>query len=174
MTERILGISLFVCFASVIPVIAADSGPAEDVPELKALAHYIGNWESKIESREAPFVSAEVTAEWILEGRFVQQTATLQVINSSKPLKITTLMTYDPDRQQYRFWRFVSNGNVTESSGSWDAKTSTMTSKGKDGDVAATTTASFAKEGVEEWKITVKDSSGNDVATIEGTNTRKK
>ena len=156
------------------PAYAAEPGPATDVPELKVLSHYVGQWDVKINSKETPFESGEVSAVWILDGRFVQQTINLNVINSSTPLKISTMMTYDPDVRKYRFWRFVSNGNVTEASGTWDAKTKTMTLVGKDTDLTATTTASFAKEGVEEWKIVVKDSSGNDVATVTGTNTRKK
>lgn len=159
--------------ASVAPTFAAEQGPAADVPELKVLSHYVGVWNCEIKSQDAPFVSAEVTAEWVLDGRFVEQTASITVINSSKPLIFKTLMTYDPDQQKYRFWRFVSNGNVTDSTGTWDAEKKTMTSVGKDGDVTATTTANFAKDGVEEWKIVVKDSSGNEVATIKGTNTRK-
>lgn len=166
-----VSVALFSC---VFSVSAAEQVPAADVPELKVLSHYVGKWETKITSQDTPFVSAEVTAEWVLDGRFVEQTASITVINSPEPLKFKTLMTYDPDRKEYRFWRFVSNGNVTDSAGTWDAEKKTMTSVGRDGDVTATTTANFSKADVEEWKIVVRDSSGNDVTTIAGTNTRRK
>ena len=173
MIARLVGICCVAILTCVVPALAAERGPAGDLPELQVLSHYVGKWESKITSQDTPFVSADVTAEWVLDGRFVEQTASITVINSSQPLIFKTLMTYDPDQKKYRYWRFVSNGNVSESTGTWDAEKKTMTSVGKDGDVTATTTANFAKEGVEEWKIVVKDSSGNDVATIAGTNTWK-
>lgn len=158
----------------VTPAIAAENGPAEDVPELKVLNNYAGKWDAAITLKDSQFESGEIIADWILDGRFLRQTIAIKVANSDKPLRMSTMMSYDPDQQRYRFWRFVSNGNVSESSGTWDAKTKTMTSVGTDHDLTATTTASFAKDGVEDWKIVVKDASGNEVATITGTNTRKK
>lgn len=151
----------------------ADDGPHKDVPQLKALASYVGTWDVAISAGNLPYTQGESTAEWILDGRFVQQTGHLKASDGSV-LKIRTLMTWDQQASEYRMWSFLSNGTVSESSGKWDAGSRTMTSVRSEGGFTTTTTAKFPEPGVEEWTIVTKNQTNEVVAEISGRNSRRK
>ncbi|MEJ7591428.1 MAG: hypothetical protein WKF77_07755 [Planctomycetaceae bacterium] len=97
--------------------VCADEGPAKDVAELQALSNYIGTWDVAITSEDSPFMKGQSTAEWILDGRFVQQTGHMTSADGATVLKITTMMTFDPKERAYRMWSFLSDGTTSESSG---------------------------------------------------------
>lgn len=153
---------------------SADDGPSQGVPELQALSNYVGTWDVDFTSANSPFTKGECTAKWILDGRFVQQTAHLVSADGNTSLKITTLMTYDQKERAYRMWSFISNGTTSESSGQWDPKNRTMTSINRDGDTTTTSTAKFPKDGIEEWTIVTTVESNQVVGEISGKNTRRK
>ena len=167
-------IALQFVFAVLLTTIGiADEGPAKDVPELEALANYVGTYDVAITSKDSPFVKGEANTKWILDGRFVQQTGHLTSSDGATVIKVTTLMTYDQEQKAYRSWSFFSNGTMTESSGKWDAKKRTMTSIGHSKDTTTTTTAKFGENGTEEWTIDTKKGQ-EEIARISGTNTRRK
>jgi hypothetical protein len=157
-------------------------GPAKDIPELDVLKHWIGVWDVEMNVKprgELPkgmHAKGTTTAEWVLGGRFVQQTGTLKSDDGSPPMHATTLMTYDPGKKVYRSWMFFSSGAVSESEGKWDEKSRTMTSTSRDADSGGTMTihATFPEDGVENWRIVEKDREGKVVGETSGKNVRRK
>src|SRR5947209_15672922 len=102
MTRTLALCSILACLASTGALSAADDGPSDKVPELKILNHYAGSWDGEITAKGQPFTKGKVTAKWILDGRFLQQTSELQAQDGSPVLKFTSLMTYDPAKKVYR------------------------------------------------------------------------
>jgi hypothetical protein len=172
--SRILAILLFFS-AFLFPkvVVSAQEGPAPHVPELKVLSNYIGTWNVSITSPDAPFAMGQSTAEWILDGTFVQQTGSLTSKDGSNVLKVRTLMTYDNQKKQYRMWQFRSDGTFGEATGKWDATTRTMTSIGHHDPNTTTTTANVTEDGTEKWSIVTTNRNNEVVFEISGTNTRR-
>jgi hypothetical protein len=158
--------------AAALPAEESD-GPAKDVPELKVLSNYVGTWD--VEMNNGQPVKGQATAQWILGGRFVEQTGSLHSADGKLILQIRTLMTWDPKQKAYRSWTFASNGFVGEGRGTWNPETRTMTSISRieEADQASTTTADFSQAGIEKWSIVIKDESGDDVSEVKGTNTRR-
>lgn len=152
----------------------ADDGPAKEVPELQVLSNYIGTWDVAITSQDSPFAKGESTATWILDGRFLQQTGVLKSSNGATSLKVTTVMTYDPNLKTYRMWSFLSNGSTSEASGRWDPKSRTMTSVSSHDGTTTTTTAKFTEAGTEEWMIISTNKNNEVIGRIGGANTRRK
>jgi hypothetical protein len=160
----------------------AAPGPAKDVPELQVLEHWVGTWDDDVTFKpnadlpKGRHAKGSVTAEWILDGRFVQQIATLQPDDAAPAMKVMMLMTYDARKKVYRSWMFFSSGVVRELEGQWDAKSRTMTSTSCDAQTGGTMTitATFAEDGVERWTIVEKDRDAKVLAEIAGTNTRRR
>lgn len=123
-----IAFSLLACLACQWAAAAGDDGPSDKVPELKALDHYAGSWDTEITSKNPPFTKGTVTAKWVLDGRFLQQTA--EGKDGPTVFKYMSLMTYDPNKKVYRSWIFLSDGFAAESEGSWNAKDQVMTSVG--------------------------------------------
>ena len=156
--------------------------PAQEfgsVDNLRTLDHYAGEWDSEMtihkmdpEGSDQQFTGS-VTASWILNGKFLDQTGTYQIGDSG--IVIKTLMTFDENQSQFRYWYFMDNGETTHSTGQWDETTQVMTSvmdSGNSGDVT-TITADFSKPGVESWIIETKNAEGRLIGRLTGTNTRK-
>ena len=172
MTRQLLPLLLTFSICQTAVVFA--DGPAKDVPELQALSNYIGTWDTKITSKGSPFTKGQHTAEWILDGRFLQQNVFLTLTDGATVLKSTTLMTYDQNEKAYRVWTFVSNGITREALGKWDAKTRTMTTAVRRGDITSITIANFADEGVEKWIWITKNQNNEVLSRITGTSIRTK
>ena len=163
---------LFACITCPIAALA-EEGPAKEVPELEALSHYVGQWDVVVTSPNMPNLKGQAAAEWILNGRFVEQTGTLESADGSTVLKLKTLMTYDPKAKSYRMWSFFSNGTVIDATGTWDAEKKTMTSIHREDGTTTTTTADFSKEKTEQWKIVTTNAQNRVVSELSGTNTRR-
>ena len=151
----------------------ADLGPAEGLPELQALSHYLGTWDVVVTTGDSPFKRGTSTARWILGGKFLQQTGSIASADGKQTLETTTLMTYDQEEKRYRMWTFLSDGVPSEWSGNWDEQTRTMTTVRRGGGTVTTTTANFPGGGVEEWTMVVKNGDGGVVAELSGRNTRR-
>jgi hypothetical protein len=95
------------------------------IPQLKALDHYAGVWDIKmaIKSNDPAAQTQQFKgvsrAKWILNGRFLQQTGTLEAKGNSPQLILTTLWTYDTQAKTYRSWTFTSAGSSSESTAVW-------------------------------------------------------
>lgn len=166
---------LFLSVAYQTTTAFADDGPANNVPELQALSSYIGKWDVVIAAEGSPTkVKGERTAEWILDGRFVQQSGFLTNADGKPYMKITTLMTYDQKEKAYRRWEFNSLGSASESVGTWDATKQTMTWVRSKGGTNTTVTANFAEKGREQWTIVTINEKTGSLTTFGGTNTRRK
>lgn len=167
--------------ASVSFARAADraNGPAPDVPELKVLNYWVGKWDDELTVKPIGDVRGGTSkgpsvSEWVHEGRFVRQTWAFDGSATVPKLSGSSMMTYDPQKKVYRTWTFFSNGYVSEATGNWDAKTRTMTSTTRDGDLTTTTIATFAADGkTEQWSIVTKDQAGKTYSDTRGTNTRR-
>lgn len=155
-------------------VVIAEDGPVRDIPELRALSRYVGTWDVSVSSKDSPFTMGESTATWILDGRFLQQTGFISSESGATRLRITTLMTFDQEREAYRMWSFHSDGTTRESSGRWDEEKRTMISVRRGGSTTTTTTAKFKDDGVEEWTMVTTNQSGKVVAKLAGKNVLRK
>ena len=170
--SRLFGLGLVACV--VIRPAMADDGPAEEIPELKVLSQYAGDWDLAYTSKDAPFKRGEYHAKWTLNGRFLQRTGKLEaVFTRPKTLRLQTFLTYDPIAGAYRSSTFLSNGRTLESSGTWDPETRTMTwvSTNRDNKILTTTTETFADDGSYRWtNVSIKE--GRDIGRSTGKATR--
>jgi hypothetical protein len=98
-------------------------------PELDALKLYAGKWDVAVTDNAS--VKGEANGQWILEGRFLQQSWSLDTGTPDAPkLSGTTLMTYDSTKRIYRAWHYFSNGSFAEADGTWDE--ASRLSRGRD------------------------------------------
>ena len=146
--------------------------PTPELPELKALAGYVGRWDCRFEDNlHGASLKGTAEGEWILGGRFLHQTWTID----EPVLSGSSIMTYDPGKKSYRSWHFVSNGSTSEGAGKYDEKTKIMTWTVRDANGLRTTThSSFDKDGNESWTITVADGDGKVVSDMKGRNTKRR
>ncbi|MEM8953674.1 MAG: DUF1579 family protein [Verrucomicrobiota bacterium] len=146
------------------------------IPELEPLNRYAGTWTTTftLEGKTPDTLTGTVTAEWILGGRYLQQTATIPNVGDTE-LSVTTLMTYDPENKVYRHWSFDSSGDHNTGTGTWDAEANTFSWNLTDPLTNATTriTSTLPTGGPEEWIIVNEDASGKATGMISGKNTLK-
>ena len=162
--------------------VQAEDGPSKDVPQLKVLDYYTGQWEStfSIPSPDDPTqvlkFKGKVTVKWILGGRFVQQTGIYKAGENEAPISFTTLYTYDVKKQAYRNWSFNSSGESSESEGKWDETAKAMIWKGVDvqSQMAVEMKSDHSKSDVNPWSIDFKTQDDQTVFTISGNNKRIK
>jgi hypothetical protein len=175
----ILSIALF---SSLVYSAEEPQGPSKDVPELQALNHWVGKWDSTLTTKpnadlpNGAKAKGHATGEWVHNGRFLRQTWAMEESEGIPKLSGSTMMTYDPRKRVYRSWSFFSNGYTSESQGVWDPKTHTMTWTGRDAESGRTTItkAAFSDEGTETWSIVEKDRDGKIISESTGKNTRHK
>jgi hypothetical protein len=148
------------------------------IPELAALDHYSGSWKTafSIETGEKKdTLTGNVSAAWVLGGRFMQQNSTIPHVGN-ETLSLKTLMTYDPLAKTYRLWSFTSMGSHSEGVGTWDEASNTFSWTILDPKTNATTkiTSTITGDGKEEWVIVSEDATGKTTGMTSGTNTRTK
>jgi hypothetical protein len=148
----------------------ADSPP----PELDALKLYAGKWDVAVTDNAT--AKGEASGQWILEGRFLQQSWSLDAgTPDAAKLSGTTMMTYDTKKRVYRAWHYFSSGAFAEADGTWDEASRTFTWTGRDGTRGTTIVTKASFEGdVEKWSIVTTKDSGEPVSSFGGTNTRRK
>ena len=149
------------------------TGPSPEIPELKALNHYAGQWEDEISGR--PGVRRTEVGEWILNGRFLRQSWSTQSSDGSPPAQGLTLMTFDVETKVYRSWGFLATGTVIENSGTWDETTQTFTwgHRLMDTTETVTTKASFPSENSQAWYIVKTDENHKIVREVTGRSIRQ-
>ncbi len=167
MIRRLVLLLIAVTVCQNVDVWAAD-GPAKDVPELQVLSNYVGTWDVAITSKDSPFTKGD-PREMVLDGRFVEQTGELKSADGSNVIKITTLMTYDPNGRCIgcgRSFRMDQRARLRK----MDEKTRTMTSTSRQDGTTTTTTQSSAttvsKSGCSSPQIKTMKSSAVSAAPI--------
>lgn len=152
---------------------ADDLGPVKDVPELAVLQHYAGTWDVELTGNGSG--KGEVTAKWILGGRYLEQSGVIYNVGSPD-IWVTTLFTFDPGKQKYRVWTFASNGSTGQAEMTWDAKAKVMTSVAPPdaNGIRSTNTADFSTVGKERWQFRYTDRDGQQVGEMSGVNTLRK
>lgn len=158
--------------ATVAPAAEPDtSKPAE----LKVLERLVGKWDSESVSRVAEWTPKEgrakgiLTREWVLNGRYVQETS------KQSDTDAIVMFTYDTAMKAYRWWLFNSEGNNFDTSGQWDEKTQTLTCKSELGNgLTNTSTIHFLDADTHKWTAIVKDGKGKIFFDAAGTCTRQK
>jgi hypothetical protein len=142
-------------------------GPAKDNPELALLNQFAGEWTNEVtvktpDNSEGSQSKGAATGQWILDGRFLQQTWSVEATDDFPGLKGTTIRTYDPELKKYRSWTFHSSGYTQADRGEWDEKARTFTWSARDRkrNWTTTTKSSFPKDGHEQWSVVTKDAEG--------------
>ncbi len=141
--------------------------------EESALSYYVGTWDTVAGPPEAPVATGTYTVEWVLGGQFVRGSGFLRTTDGSNDFEILSLMQFDGEAGVYRTWLFFSYGMVTQSTGTWDAETLTMTETTPYGDIIQTTKRCFAADCHEEWTQANTDQSGRIISEMRGRNTRR-
>jgi hypothetical protein len=143
-------------------------------PELDALKLYAGKWDVAVTDNAS--VKGEASGQWILEGRFLQQSWSLETGTPDTPkLSGTTMMTYDSTKRVYKAWHYFSSGSFAEADGTWDEASRTFTWTGRDAAKGTTVVTKASFEGdIEKWSIITTKSSGEQVSSFGGTNTLRK
>jgi len=148
-------------------------GPSPEVPELKELNHYMGQWEDEISGR--PEMRRTEVGEWILDGRFLRQSWFTESNDGNPPARGLTLMTFDTRAKVYRSWAFLATGSVIENEGTWDPTSQTFTWGHRLRETAETiiTTASFPSENSQAWLIVKTDENQKVVREVTGRSIRR-
>ncbi|MEP6673216.1 MAG: hypothetical protein ABJF10_28965 [Chthoniobacter sp.] len=148
-------------------------GPSTDVPELKELHHYAGQWEDEIAGR--PDARRTELGEWILNGRFLRQSWSTESNDGAPPAHGLTIMTFDTERKVYRSWAFLATGSVIENEGVWDAITKTFTWGHRVPESAGTviTKTSFAADATQSWSIVKTDEHDKVIREVAGRSIRQ-
>ena len=139
---------------------------------LKVLEHYLGTWEIVIDTEGSPLTGGEYTAEWVLDGSFVEKTGYLSSGDDADEMETTTWMTVDEDAGVYRMWSFMSGGTASEAEATWDPETRTMTDIRRHDGMTFTTKTTFVGRDIQKWAMETMDGEGNVVHRLQGTNKR--
>jgi hypothetical protein len=168
-----------ICFGG--SVIVTESARSQEVG-LQALKSYEGVWDSEFsigsqgEADTTKRFSGVVTGKWVVGDKFLEQTGVYELAESSPPMIIRTMMSFDEKQKRYQYDYFDSSGGIRRSFGQWDPAAKKMTSKLIDAESENVTTivADFSKPGVEKWVIETSNSAGAILTKIVGTNTLRK
>jgi len=179
MKTAMFGVIFLICFGQAMMV--TESAYGQEIG-LKALKSYEGVWDSEFSivpqdgSTPSKKFTGVVIGKWVLGDQFLDQTGTYQLAESSPPLIIKTMMSFDKKQQRFQYDYFESSGGIHRSYGEWDPEAKKMTSKMTDAESGNVSTfvADFSKPGVEQWVIETKNSEGETLTKIVGTNTRRK
>jgi hypothetical protein len=130
-------------------------------PEQKVLDRFLGHWRCsfvrRVEGNPAEYKGTiDFTNSRVLRGQFVQERTELSDNTSGM-----AMFTYDLQRKCYRSWWFGSTGGTSESTGTWDAASKTLTwSILTEPAITCTVRHHFLGENKFEWELTSKDKTG--------------
>lgn len=153
-----------------VPLLAKADTPAE----MEALKGFVGTW--KIEQTTKTADGREIKATGLTTSRFVLGGRYLEYITHTNPGEQESLglFTYDDAKKKYRSWFFTSSDQHSEWSGSWDAKTKTLTRTAKlqRGNIA-TAISKFVDDDTLEFSIVGRRPDGKTIFEIKSTMTRQ-
>jgi hypothetical protein len=163
-------------------VILSSSALAQDSKaksaELQVLDRYVGTWEETVIAKPALWTPERTTStttttrQWILNGTMIENKgAWLPGKN-----EFLHLMTYDPQRKEYRQWYFDKDNLVPQVyRGKWDEATQTFTFTGTLADgIRSTSQQKFVDKDTFTWTLVAKDRTGKVVLDMDGKCVRKK
>lgn len=140
-------------------LISSACNPQEVPPrpsELNVLDNFAGTWDSEIVGKPAEWTPQGVKSkgankyEWVLGRRFMQNTAL-----------VLGWWTYDTSAKSYRGWFFLSDGNMVEWKGRWDAEAKGLRMEANLGNgVVFTGVNRFPDKNTYEWTLVAKDETG--------------
>ena len=146
--------------------------------ELQILDRYVGSWEETAIAKPALWTPERTTStttttrRWILNGTMIENKgAWLPGKN-----EFLHLMTYDPQRKEYRQWYFNKHALKSPAyQGKWDeaAQTFTFTQTSANG-VQYTNKQKWLDKNTWQWTLVAKDRTGKVVLDFEGKCVRKK
>jgi hypothetical protein len=148
-------------------------GPSTDVPELKALHHYAGDWEDEITGK--PGMRRTESGAWILRGRFLRQSWSTEAGDGSPTASGLTLMTFDVERRVYRNWSFLATGSVIENEGVWNPEERSFIWGRQVIETAENmiTKAIFEEDGTQAWSLVKTGVDGKVLREVTGRSRRK-
>jgi hypothetical protein len=136
-------------------------GQASDVPELKVLDRWSGDWifeatfEKTKSQPEGGHFTGTMATKWSLRNRWLESKAVTDVVEA------LVLQTYDLQKRAYGCWMHISEGGTVEFIGTWDAASNTLTYKpAHAGGPNASATMKFVDADHAEWELMEKDASG--------------
>ena len=175
--------------ALILPILWGTSGdtlPASGLKpapsqsrELSVLEGHIGTWDtSSVLDRpgsNSPGVKATGTMqmEWVLDKQFIR--SAFSATRNVKKTETIVMYGFDPEAKTYRRWTYSSTGAMSQSMGTWDKSTKTITWKGEVGKgVTLVTDTRVVDPNTLEWKTTVTNSAGQTLAVQRGKAIRRK
>ena len=176
MNVTTLGFAILFCLSGIAtPICSTNSQDSER----HALKNYEGVWDCKFtiqpqsEGDDPKSFTGVVEGKWVVGEKFLEQTGSYRLDESSEPLVIKTMMSFDVENKRYRYDYFMSSGEVQRSFGKWDADAKTMTSTMTDDGKVTSIVADFSRENVESWTIETRNEDGKTITKVVGTNTRR-
>jgi len=158
-TPRLIVTAILFAFAVNSP--AAD----EKSDELKVLDRYIGNWDGQITmtTPEQKTATETSTNTWEIGGKYLQ-VKTASKLDDSQTMH---LITYDAQKQTYRYYWFNSAGLTFNATGSWDQAAKTFTWEGQmENGITLKTTDHFIDDNTRDTHVVVKNGNGDNVFEV--------
>lgn len=119
------------------PTVSMKDRPGR-APELDELGRWVGGWTSEFiqpGSDESPVLKLEQSIVWVLDGRFLRETA--RGFFGEQPFEVWVYNTWDARTRKYPFWFYDSLGNYgfgtrtfDEESREWHSQYETLDSAG--------------------------------------------
>lgn len=166
-TPRTLVAALLLAFA--LTSQAAD----EKSDELKVLDRYIGTWhgQSTMTAPEQKTFTETSTDTWAIGGKYLQIKSTTKLDDT----EAMHLITYDQQKQTYKYYWFNSAGLTFNATGNWDEAKKTFTWDGtiEDG-VTLKMTDHFVDDNTRDLHVVVKDGNGDMVFEVTVKFTKRK
>lgn len=114
--------------------IAFGQPPREKPKELEIVSRYVGDWTTDVTSKPAEWTPREIKyrcanhAELIFNGWFLQHIEVNHIVGEPDQVtKAIWFQTFDATSKKYVTWFFQSSGNISHSTGTWDAASQSFT-----------------------------------------------
>ncbi len=155
-------IFLTMCFVAVsFPVLAEDSGvPSPNVPELKQLNLFLGEWDAGLGNSNEKIDSER---SWVMDGYFLKHTFEV----SGGALRVVIYRGYNKDEHHYTLTILDSQGNTSLLTGNWNADLKTFIFEAVDSTVPVQRYESyFPDEKTEQWTIIFDSKNRNQISGV--------
>lgn len=127
-------LTMIVCLVALSHGIAFGQPPREKPKELDAVGQYAGDWTTDVTSKPAEWTPHEIKyrcanhAELIFNGWFLQHIEVNHIVGEPDQVtKAIWFQTFDATSTKYVTWFFQSSGNISHSTGTWDAASQSFT-----------------------------------------------